>query len=335
MRRLFFLSILIAISAAFFASTNPDGLDFISEKLGFAAIGRDGTAPMAGYSIKFLPEGGVSTAVAGIAGVLIVFALFWLAAYGLKNTGRNRKLNDKFVGFIIMGLLVAAVEFSGPPAFAARPLFTDDFYTVARGGYELELGYAATENFGSSVSALGLSFKRGFLPNLDLGIEVPCTMSGIAGINDCYLHLKYRFWEASENEGLTARVDYKFDNGNLYEGLGSGDNDFWLMLIGTKMFGQTKTHFNVGYVNVGFNAGRAENDYWAYSAAVEYPAWGEKGDLVAEYVANASLSPYPTFVLLGGRYEIFHSFKLDAGYSFGSNENSIKNALTAGIHWEF
>ena len=85
MKKLFWVSVVIAILAAFFASTNPDGLDFISEKFAFAEKGQAGAALMAGYSLKFLPEGGVSTSVAGIAGVLITLGIFWLAAYALKK----------------------------------------------------------------------------------------------------------------------------------------------------------------------------------------------------------------------------------------------------------
>jgi hypothetical protein len=233
-----------------------------------------------------------------------------------------------------LSTLIALSALSSP-AIAARPLITDDFYTVAQGGYELELGYASTQNQSSLANTAGLSFKRGFLPNFDFGIEVPYTFSDPSGLNDVYLHAKYCFWKPNEDAGLTARVDYKFNNGDLSQGLGSGDNDYWLMLIGSKMFGDAKTHINLGYVNVGYNAGNPYDDYWAYSAAIEYPSFGEKGDLVAEYVGNNSVSPHPGFIQVGGRYAVTETFKVDAGYAFGLNNNSIKNSATAGIHWEF
>ena len=85
MKRLFWISIVIAILAAFFASTHPDGLDFISGKLGFAERGQERTAPMPDYSLKFLPAGGVSTSLAGMAGILITLAIFRLAVYMSKK----------------------------------------------------------------------------------------------------------------------------------------------------------------------------------------------------------------------------------------------------------
>lgn len=85
MKRLFWLTVIIAIFAAFFASANPDGLNFVAEKLGFADKGIERSAPMTNYSLKFLPAGVASTAMAAIAGILITLAIFWLAARILKD----------------------------------------------------------------------------------------------------------------------------------------------------------------------------------------------------------------------------------------------------------
>lgn len=327
MKKLFWVSVVIAVFAAFFASANLDGLDFISERLGFAEKGQERTAPMTNYSVGFLPEGGISTSTAGIAGILITLGIFWLAVYILKK-GDN-KMKKRMACFLALTLIVV------PPVFAARPLVTDDFYTVAAGGYELELGYAATQNQTSQANTANLSFKRGILSNFDFGIEMPYTISFPSGLNDILLHAKYRVWERSEDEGLTGRVDYKFNNGDLNQGLGSGDNDYCLMFIYSKMFGQTKTNLNFGHVNVGVNAGVTTDDYFAYSVALEHPLWGEKGDIVAEYVANNAASPGPAFIQIGARYLVASALKLDAGYSFGLNDNSIKNSATAGVHCEF
>lgn len=91
MKKLFWISIVIAILAAFFASANPDGLDFISENLGFTEKGNERTAPMPDYSVGFLPEGGISTSTAGIVGILIILGIFWLAAHIMK---KGNKINN-------------------------------------------------------------------------------------------------------------------------------------------------------------------------------------------------------------------------------------------------
>jgi len=221
------------------------------------------------------------------------------------------------------------------PVFATRPLITDDIYTTPQGDYQLEFGYETLQSQTSLVNSTTLLFKRGLLSNCDLGIEIPYTTSSPAGLNDVYLHLEYRFWDRDGKEGVGGRVDYKFKNGDVSQSLGSGDNDYWLLLIYSKIFNTTKVHLNLGYVNVGVNAGLQSDDYLTGSIAVEQPVWGGKGELVAEYVSNNTAAPSSKFIQVGARYIVCSGFKLDAGYSFGLNDHSIKNDLTTGLHWEF
>jgi cobalt/nickel transport protein len=72
------VSLILAAILSHFASSFPDGLEKVSETLGFA-----GTAsltpvlesPAPDYTIPFLGEGRLSTSLAGILGVLICFVL--------------------------------------------------------------------------------------------------------------------------------------------------------------------------------------------------------------------------------------------------------------------
>lgn len=89
MKRLFLLAIAVAVLAAFFASAYPDGLDSIAQKLGFSGKSIEHAAPMTGYGMKWLPEGCPSTAVAGIAGILLIFGIFGLIAFALKKFARK------------------------------------------------------------------------------------------------------------------------------------------------------------------------------------------------------------------------------------------------------
>lgn len=80
-----YFPLLIAALAALFASQNPDGLDYVSEMLGFAGKGVEHPAPMSGYTLHFLGASKVSTALAGIAGVLLTYGAFRLAAVLMKR----------------------------------------------------------------------------------------------------------------------------------------------------------------------------------------------------------------------------------------------------------
>jgi cobalt/nickel transport protein len=85
MRKIILLSILIAILAAFFASSHPDGLEKVAENLGFIEKGVERSSLMTGYSLPFIPQEGISTALAGIIGVFITLGLFW----GIKTVLRR------------------------------------------------------------------------------------------------------------------------------------------------------------------------------------------------------------------------------------------------------
>ena len=77
MKRLLFISVVIAMLASLFASTKPDGLDHVSNYLGFSS--------KAVYHASAL--GGISGAMAGISGVLITMSMFWLLIFVIKRCG--------------------------------------------------------------------------------------------------------------------------------------------------------------------------------------------------------------------------------------------------------
>ena len=85
-KKFIWIPVVLAILAALFASTFPDGLDFVAEKLGFAEKGIERTAPMANYGLNFLPQGILSTSLAGIIGILIIMGISWLVVKILKTT---------------------------------------------------------------------------------------------------------------------------------------------------------------------------------------------------------------------------------------------------------
>lgn len=75
-----FLALILAGIASMAASNNPDGLEKVASSLGFVGHGTEHAALMSGYSVPFLGSTRFSGIVAGIAGVLLTFGLFWLGA---------------------------------------------------------------------------------------------------------------------------------------------------------------------------------------------------------------------------------------------------------------
>jgi cobalt/nickel transport system permease protein len=79
-------SLLIAVVVAQFASSSPDGLEFVAEQEGFADTAAEhdlADSPLADYGENLTDDAGLNTAVAGFVGVLLTLAIgygvFWLA----------------------------------------------------------------------------------------------------------------------------------------------------------------------------------------------------------------------------------------------------------------
>ena len=78
-------ALLIAGVASYYASSHPDGLNFVAEKTGFAdheKASPTAGGPFAGYSTKGVDDDRLSGGVAGVAGCLLVLGLggglFWV-----------------------------------------------------------------------------------------------------------------------------------------------------------------------------------------------------------------------------------------------------------------
>jgi len=324
MKKLFFVAIIISIFAAFFASSHPDGLDFVSEKLAFNEKGVERTSIMTDYAVPVLPEGWLANVAAGIAGVLITVSIFWLIVYIIKDKG-----DDKMNKYLVFALACMFVLSSG--AFAARPLGTDDFGTVDPGQYELEVGYSNTtpKIGGSSGGSSAIAFKRGIMSGFDLGIEIPYAMTGTTGLNDISVNAKYRILEQGEKDGLTAKVIIKLANGDSALGLGSSFMDYTLAGIYSKALGDVNTHYNLAYTLVGVAAGASQANVLSYGIAGEMEI--AKGiDAVAEFTGTSSPSSSTNNMLLGGRMVVNDMLTLDAGYSLALNDSS-NNVITAGL----
>ncbi len=85
MKKIFLLALAVVILAAFFASKHPDGLDKTAKVLGFSDAAFQKGTVMSGYSLPFFEHGALTKAVAGMAGVIVVFLVFGSAVYFLKK----------------------------------------------------------------------------------------------------------------------------------------------------------------------------------------------------------------------------------------------------------
>lgn len=74
------------------ASSHPDGLEFVAERLGFAGSAgahATGGSPLADYTVRGVGEGALSGGLAGVIGVLAVALVMGLLLFVLRR-GRSR-----------------------------------------------------------------------------------------------------------------------------------------------------------------------------------------------------------------------------------------------------
>ena len=89
MRKRILVAVIIAVLAAFFASRHPDGLDKVSGILGFSGLAKENGAVMKDYTINFIGQTPISSAIAGIIGVFIVFGVFEIIYFLLRKKAVN------------------------------------------------------------------------------------------------------------------------------------------------------------------------------------------------------------------------------------------------------
>jgi cobalt/nickel transport protein len=91
------VALLIAGVGSFYASSKPDGLEFVAEKTGFLDSARDSPvaeSPFADYSIKGIDDVRLGGGIAGVVGSLIVLALAGGLFWAVRRRG-SQDVKDK------------------------------------------------------------------------------------------------------------------------------------------------------------------------------------------------------------------------------------------------
>ena len=82
------VALLLAGVASYYASTHPDGLEYVADKTGFLDSGDDhatGGGPMADYSVKGVDSPRLAGGLAGVAGVLVTLVLAGGIGYAVRR----------------------------------------------------------------------------------------------------------------------------------------------------------------------------------------------------------------------------------------------------------
>ncbi len=86
-------ALLVAVILAPFASSWPDGLEKVAEALGFAEraeVAPAVSAPLPDYQVPGIIHPGLSTALAGVVGTVLVFVLLYAVARLIASRSPHR-----------------------------------------------------------------------------------------------------------------------------------------------------------------------------------------------------------------------------------------------------
>lgn len=233
--------------------------------------------------------------------------------------------------FLNSFIIVALIAF---PAWAVRPLETEDAETVDQGRFEIEEGIIVDQPRGESAAtstSMGTSVKYGILPNLDVGVEVPYVVADPTGPGDASVKGKVRVIDESEiAPSVAVGVNVKLNNADLETGLGSGYTDYGVHGIFTKDIGPTTGHINLGYTIIGQPEGADSENVLSYGVAIEYPI-AETVNLMGEIIGESVQNIAPIDLQLGANLSINNTFTVDGGIGFGLTEDSSQYKGTVGL----
>lgn len=92
------VALLLAGFVSFYASSHPDGLEYVAEKTGFIDSAGDhgaGDGPFADYATKGIDDSRLSGGVAGVVGTLVVLVLASGIGFAVRRRGSAEKADDR------------------------------------------------------------------------------------------------------------------------------------------------------------------------------------------------------------------------------------------------
>ena len=331
-------TLLVALFLSPFASESPDGLEKVAETKGFAEKGEGSTfwkyAPLPDYAIPWIKNKKVSTALSGLIGTLAIFFI----ALGIGKF--IKKSNPPKILFLFLVLSFI----SQTSVFAARPLTTDDAWTVEKGYFQLETGFdAARQDNHDREYSPSATLTYGLLEQLDLGVgsgyffSYPKVGQKENGLADTEVKLKYRPLDEKDwRPAFALTGTLKIPIASKSKGLGSGQTDFGMNAIITKSFGKRLVlHLNAGYTFIGED--HVDNEL-NYSMAVQL-ILTEKLALVGEFVGINNLNGRKGDDLLSGligiQLSITDKFIWDAGIEMGMSKAAPDYRFITGVTFLF
>ena len=330
------VALLLALFLSPFASPSPDGLERVAETKGFAEKGETWRfwkhAPLGDYAISWIKNEKVSTALSGLIGTLAIFFIALGVGKLIKKTPTKK--------VILFICLFSLISFSSMTADAARPLTTDDAWTVEKGEFQLEAGFEALrhDNHDREYSP-SLTLTYGLLERMDLGIGSgylfihPTEGRKENGIPDTELKVKYRLIDERHwRPAFAVSGILKIPTASESKGLGSGQTDFGINSILTKNLSKRLVlHLNFGYTFIGEDHADNELNYFLGCQFILTDKWTLAGEVTGINNLNGRTGDDALSGLLGTYYAITDKIIWDAGLEIGMSNAAPDFRLTTGL----
>jgi cobalt/nickel transport protein len=330
------ICLLMALFLSPFASSNPDGLEKVAETKGFASKGEGWKfwkhAPLPDYEIPWIKNKNLSTAISGLVGTLAIFLL----ALGIGRLIKNSSVKK----ILVLIWVVWIIPFFSSAVFAARPLTTDDAYTVEKGKFQVETGFdfARQDNHNKEFFP-SVTLTYGLLERMDIGLGSsyqfadPNHGEKESGLGDTALKVKYRLVDQKDwipSFAISGTV--KIPTASESKGLGSGKVDYNLNSIFTwNLSRRLQLYVNGGYTFIGEHGARNELNYSFAGQFVLSDKWALVGEIVGVNNFNGHKSDDPFSGLFGTQCLITDSLVWDVGMEIGMNRAAPDFRLTTGL----
>jgi hypothetical protein len=246
-----------------------------------------------------------------------------------------------------IAILTAFITLTASSVYAGRPLSTEDAGVLEEGDIEIECGfeYTKADNTDDNYQFLVVS-SYGVHEKVQIGWEMPFDIlrpdqgADEEGLSDITLFGKLLI--IKENRGtpeVTLKPTLKFANGDEDKGLGSGDEDYGVLMAVSKTLEPFTLHGNIGYTVTGDDWDDTLEDIVTYGVACEYPitdslvAVGEFFGEVDEDFDSESNTSNPS---VGLTYVINDRLIYDLGYKATINQHDkTDHSLVTGITASF
>ena len=230
-------------------------------------------------------------------------------------------------------------------AFAARPLTTDDAYTVKEGEFQVEAGFDFTRQDNHDKEYFpSLTLTYGLFERMDIGIGTgylfidPAEGKKVNGFSNTPLKVKYRFLDQKDwIPSFAVSGTLITPTASKSKGLGSGKVDFNINTIFTwNLSKRFQLYTNLGYTFIGYNQ---ENDELNFSIAGQFvlsEKWALVGEIFGVNNFNGNRRDDPLSGLVGVQYILLtDKLVLDTGVEIGMNKAAPDFRVTTGVTFFF